>query len=442
MVIQQDNTRKNIQNFFIWLIPIIIVSKIVRWTIMYAKLVDMSIGNGIADRINHGEYKMFMVSGLSEMSNASSVAEYNTGFLFNAINIFGCETIATWEIYISIIYNIILIYFIKDFYRRTPNAGRWENLFVYTGVAILNIFCFCLSKEPYQMLFFFLMALAIRSGKGYQMKSILLSGAILITVLLSRKYYGLVLVYYFILQYVVRYLFDSVDLHSKNGKKKLFVNIIITAAIIGVCYFFMLSFLSSANEDTYEEMVAANYRDMDRQGVAASEIVPIFEKGNPLFMAADYVIKIFRLMFPIELLIKGKATYVFFIFFQALLAMSISNAFINRKAAKKKPVEEDEDEDDEDEDEVESDDENIEEDPEEEDDDEDENEEDEEESEEDEEEELDIVAMQKAEDRRDTRTAALYLYLAFLLCSAAFEPDFGSWIRHEGITLPILLLIL
>ena len=71
----------------------------------------------------------------------------------------------------------------------------------------------------------------------------------------------------------------------------------------------------------------------------------------------------------------------------------------------------------------------------------DEEEEYEEEEEEDDNEDEEIV-KKREEDRRQTRTAALYLYLAFLLCSAAFEPDFGSWIRHQGVALPIILLIL
>ena len=57
------------------------------------------------------------------------------------------------------------------------------------------------------------------------------------------------------------------------------------------------------------------------------------------------------------------------------------------------------------------------------------------------EEEKELRLLQE-EDRRLSRTSALYLYLAFLLCSAAFEPDFGSWIRHQGVALPIILLIL
>ena len=69
-------------------------------------------------------------------------------------------------------------------------------------------------------------------------------------------------------------------------------------------------------------------------------------------------------------------------------------------------------------------------------------EEDEEEDDDEDEEEDNEVILARKRDRQDCSMAALYLSLAFLLCSAAFEPDFGSWIRHEGITLPVLLLIL
>ena len=431
-----NNTAKNISRFYLWFIPIIIASKIVRWTVMYMKLVVMSIGNGMAVRMYLGMYQ-FKVSGLSQTSSASSVAESNAGALFRAINFFNCIWIQDWEIYISVLFNIFTLIMVVDFYKRTPQAGLKENIFIYLGVAILNIFCFCLSKEPYQMLFFFLMAMAIIAGRTYQQKSILLGGALFLTILLSRKYYGLVFIYYFFLQYIVRYLFDNIDFQSKHGKKKLITNIFFTSIIIGVSYFFLLSYLSTSSESTYNEMMNANYRDMNRASVADSEIVPFFSKGNRLLATVDYVIKIFRLMFPVELLIKGKVKYLFFIAFQVLLAFFISRAFINRR----KPEEEEEEEEEEEdaalaiadihvnEEEVDSP--HFA----------DEDEEYEEEEETDDNEDEGLV-KKKEEDRRQTRTAALYLYLAFLLCSAAFEPDFGSWIRHQGVALPIILLIL
>ena len=325
-----NNTAKNLRNFYYWFIPIIIAAKIVRWTVMYYKLVVMSIGNGMAMRMYFGMYS-FRMSVLSQTSNISSVAESNAGALFRAINFFNCIFIDEWEIYISIIYNIIALLIVRDFYKRTPQAGIKENIFVYLGVAILNIFCFCLSKEPYQMLFFILMALAIIKGKTYQQKSIFLGVALFLTVLFSRKYYGLVLLYYFFLQYIVRYFFDNINYQTKNGKQKLISNIFFTSIIIGISYFFLLSYLATSDEGTYTEMIDANYRDMSRSSVADSEIVPIFPKGNRVFATVDYVIKIFRLMFPYELLIKGRIKYIFFIVFQSLLVTFIGRAFINRK---------------------------------------------------------------------------------------------------------------
>ena len=282
------------------------------------------------------------------------------------------------------------------------------------------------------MLFFILMALAIIKGKTYQQKSIFLGVALFLTVLFSRKYYGLVLLYYFFLQYIVRYFFDNINYQTKNGKQKLISNIFFTSIIIGISYFFLLSYLATSDEGTYTEMIDANYRDMSRSSVADSEIVPIFPKGNRVFATVDYVIKIFRLMFPYELLIKGRIKYIFFIVFQSLLVTFIGRAFINRK----KNTITDEEEENEDEKEVATIVDNVSENEEEA----DINEEIEEEKEETEEEKE--LRLLQEEDRRLSRTSALYLYLAFLLCSAAFEPDFGSWIRHQGVALPIILLIL
>ena len=428
-----NNTAKNLRNFYYWFIPIIVASKIVRWTLMYQKLVLMSIGNGMAMRM-YLEMYSFRMSVLSQTSNISSVAESNAGALFRAINFFNCIFIDEWEIYISIIYNIIALLIVRDFYKRTPQAGIKENIFVYLGVAILNIFCFCLSKEPYQMLFFILMAFAIIKGKTYQQKGIFLGVALFLTVLFSRKYYGLVLLYYFFLQYIVRYFFDNINYQTKNGKQKLISNIFFTSIIIGISYFFLLSYLATSDEGTYTEMIDANYRDMSRSSVADSEIVPIFPKGNRVFATVDYVIKIFRLMFPYELLIKGRIKYIFFIVFQSLLVTFIGRAFINRK----KNAITDEEEENEDEKEVATLGENVSENKEEA----DIIEEIEEEEEKVETEEEKELRLLKEEDRRLSRTSALYLYLAFLLCSAAFEPDFGSWIRHQGVALPIILLIL
>lgn len=426
---QNSTTAKNISALYTWILPIIIVSKVVRWTIMYVKLVAMSIGNGIATRINLGAYHGIQMAAISKATSGASIAEHNTGSLFSMLNIFGIRTTVGWEIYITIIYNIIILMLTVDFYKRTPTAGKWENIFIYVGIAILNIFCFCLAKEPYQMIFFFLMAWAIRAGKGYKSKTILLSIALIATVLLARKYYAIVLFYYFVINYIVRHLFENIDFSTKQGMKKLAINAVGVAMFMGMLYLLVVSFFASENEEAYNGMVMANYRSTFSKLVSDSEITPIFKSHNPLFMAIDYTIKIFRLLFPVELLLRGKVTYIFLIVFQFMLVRFIARAFVHNK-----DKEEDDEDEDEDEEDDQSEDEVVE-----------ETEEDEEDAEEevdekDEEDDERVAAMQ--EDRKDIRRCALYLYLAFLLCSACFEPDFGSWIRHQGVTFPVLILIL
>lgn len=363
---------KNIQNFTLWLIPLIVVSKIVRWTIMKPQLVYMSIGWGMTGRIARGEVTPFHAS-IGEISNAASVAVSNTEALFNAINIFGIDTYVGWEIFITLVFNLFLWSIVNRFYRTHPYAGWKENVFIYLNIAVLNIFCLNMAKEPYQLIFFFLMAYAIRSGKTYRGKCIALMVVLVLTVLFARKYYAMIIMYFIVLQIIVARWFDKVDMNTKRGRKKLYIYIFLMFALFGVFHYFMMSYLSTGNEDMYEELVAANSRDATG---AVSEITPMFPGGNPLLLAVDYFVKIFRLMFPVELLVKGKVTYLFMIVYQYLLFLFMVRAFRGRH------------------------------------------------------------------EKQPSRTIALYLYLAFLLCSAAFEPDFGSWVRHEGVAFPIILLIL
>ena len=49
-----------------------------------------------------------------------------------------------------------------------------------------------------------------------------------------------------------------------------------------------------------------------------------------------------------------------------------------------------------------------------------------------------IVNMKK---QSKSTNLALYLYIAFLLASGTFEPDFGSWVRHEAAIIPVLLVM-
>ncbi len=448
----KNNTRQNITYLGILLPLIIIASKIIRWTILVLSLVYMSIGWGMTERINKGD--VWGGTGAGVLRNAE--------WLFNKINILGINTFVGWEIFFTILYNILFVIFIINFYKKNPYIGLKENIFIYFNLAILNIYCFAMSKESYQVLFWFLLAWCITSQSEYRKKVIALMIGLVFTFVFSRKYYALIGIYFVVIQFYVTSFLSNIDTSTSRGRKKLIQYILGLFAILAVFHFAFMGFMASASQDQYEELVRVNTRE---GSYAESEITPIF-RGNRLMLTLDYFVKIFRLAFPIELLIKAKPTYLLTIVYQSLLAVFLYNAFKNRKKPSIEDLEEQEEDDSFDDEEIikESFDnedsdmenifstkhtltdniktslnfclENI----------------DEESKEEIEDEDLDEdldgdeneknKSIPETRDRIDTRTIALYTYLAFLLCSAMFEPDFGSWLRHQCVALPVIIFIL
>lgn len=424
MISQQERIDSNIRRFTFWFIPLIAIAKTVRWTVMINQLVWMSMGHQMIGRMNSGKITPFHAALFSDYSNAGSVIMSNSEALFSAINIFGFTTYVEWEWFFSIVFNSIFYFIVRRFYQTHPFAGWRENLFIYLNIAILNIFCLNMAKEPLQLIVFLLMYWALTTFQRYSAKSIALVVILILSVLYCRKYFALILMYFFVLQVVVRRWFDSLSAEQLKKRRMLFVRLVMLFVLFGVFHYFFLSYLSESNEDTYEEMVEANTRE---QTGAVSEITPIFG-GSHVMLAIDYFVKIFRLMFPIELLLRGKFTYLFLIVYQALLAQFLFVAFRKRRKEDEITLDievEDGNEDDNDNNKLGLYDNDNDEEEEEEEDDEDENE-----------------AFLEPLTQQDARTAALYLYIAFLLCSAAFEPDFGSWVRHEGVAFPVILLIL
>lgn len=404
--------RRNINNYFLWLLPIIIAAKIVRWTVMYVQLVQMSIGWSIATLVYQHKFTTIEVFG--------PIVNNEIAF-FNALNIFGIQTFVGWEICLTIVFNLLLSLIIYTYYKEHPYAGKWENIFIYFSVGVLNLFCFSMGKEPYQFVFWLLIYFAMRTRGHYSTRRILVLLSLVITFLFTRKYYALIFLFFIVINVIVDVLLARVDTSTKKGKRKMVFYICMIFVLFGLFHYAFMGFMAGEDEETYNEMVRVNTR---YGSTSRTEIGQIFT-GNPVMLSLDYFIKIFRLAFPIELLFRGQVTYLVFILYQALLIIFIVKAFIRRNLATKEEEDLIEEEvEDEESTEI------ItfckdEEDPEEEDTDE---------------------GMDAPEPESpyvaQTRTIALYLYLAFLLCSAMFEPDFGSWLRHESVAIPIILMML
>lgn len=342
-------------------IPIVILSKLIRWTIMKPQLVDSGIGWWFVKEINSGSLVPFAFN------------QNNTLQFYDFVNLCGIDNYVEWEWFVTIALNIVVFLVTCSFYRDNRAATFSDSVFIYLNIAILNIFCFCMAKEPAQMICFLLMSFAIIYPPNISAKKIALCLALLFTTFYLRKYYALVLIYFFVVEFTINNWIIKIDATTTKGKRNLMFSILGLLAFFACCQYILLSVMSVIDTETYLEMIRVN----NREGASAvSEIAPIFGSENRALFTVDYFIKILRLMFPIELLLKGKVTYIFIVVYHFMLFTYLIKCFTRFKW---------------------------------------------------------LVDSQKM---------ALYLYLAFWMCSASFEPDFGSWIRHEGVAFPVIILLL
>jgi len=367
----------NINRFSLYFLFFIILAKVVRYTIMFDRLVLCGRGWDYVRDINV-DNNSFAFNFFSNNNYVrGSVAVNNVKAFCSSINIFGIDSYYGWEILITIIFNIILYRLVVQFYNNNPFIGKKENIFIYLNVIILNIFCFCLAKEFFQMLFWIITMIAIKNARTRWQGYFRVALALGITVLFTRKYYGLMFVYFIIVDFFVDKVFSTVDVTTRRGKIKIVFSIIFLLTIMAFMYFILSSFLMMEAEDVYDEMERVNTTDRGAAVGAVSAITPIFNRGDGVvILTLEYFIKIFRLMFPIELLLHFKPTYVITIFFQGLLFYFIVNNLIHRQHC--------------------------------------------------------TLENKFATD----------LFIAFWLMSAAFEPDFGSWLRHQSVVFPVTLYML
>lgn len=341
---------------------------------MYERLVLTGRGWGYIPDINRGgnHFRLSLMA-IDAAGNHGAVAQNNATALAESVNIFNITTYYGWEIFITIVFNLILYWVIVSFYKKHPIVNQGERLFIYLNIIVLNIFCFCMAKEFFQMIFWFITMWAIKGAVSQRKGVIKVALALFVTVLFTRKYYALVFIYFLLVRFFIEFFFRKIDFKRKSGKYKLFFSVILLMVIMAGMYYVMSDYLSAEAEETYAELERVN---MTQRIEADSVIMPIFNRGGTFIMTVEYFLKIFRLMFPVELLFRFKLTYLITIIYQGMLFYVILKALRNRKGNKLE------------------------------------------------------------------KNLAVDLYIAFWLTSAAFEPDFGSWIRHQSVVLPVMLYML
>ena len=181
------NFKKNIIIFlFIFLI---IIGKVVRYTIMKETLVEPGIGHSMIANVASRIILFGLTFDSKEAEDSISASDNATSF-FSLINFFKISTYEGMEIYISIIWNLLLLLLI---FRVKDSLSIFEFIFLTLSIVVLNIFDFCLAKEPVQMLYFILIYFVLTKCKSFKKMFILTMLIILFSAITFRLYYILII---------------------------------------------------------------------------------------------------------------------------------------------------------------------------------------------------------------------------------------------------------
>ncbi len=347
----------NIDIIFGIFLILVAVGKIIRYTIMKNVLVNSGIGHHFIYPILYGTGGITLFDSDSMTGDAGG----NAVVIFRAINFFKINNYESWELYISVIWNIILFGLLLGV-KKILNLKQF--VFIGLSIIVLNIFDFTLAKEPIQMLYFIAIYYVLcLNNKSVKFKYILTIGIIAFSAISFRIYYFLIIMF----MVLVQVLFNVFIIKKEKVKIK---DIIIMLLVIVGFYFLFLNIMKVIMPTEYSELI----RVRTRSSTAASDMRNIFKSTNLLIFSFDYLIMLLRMMFPIELLRLG-IKYVPYVLYQVIITYFV------------------------------------------------------------------IKNIKSIKSNGKIKNIALYLYIGFLFASATFEPDFGSWVRHEAVLFPILLIL-
>jgi len=344
-------------------IIVIIIAKVIRWTLLKKSFVESAIGNYMVYYLLYG----FSGRGDSfyiEANDANMLAVKMFGFLHT---IFGIRSYAGFEIAISIIFNcIVLLLFLKMKHRFTI----FESVFLLFSLASLNMFAFCLSKEPVQMLFFIgIFIVLIFSSLKISTRYLWALAVVFVSGFMFRSYY------FFMVIFVILYgvIFPFLERTDQSRRKGGTICYLATPFLISVIFYLLMLLVAKAFfPSVYAEVVRVRTRILLDVNTAISIL---FTYNTPFGVMLNYMSTFIRMLFPLELILKG-VYYIPYIPYQLLLTYILIRATLDFRS-------------------------------------------------------LHGIAR-----------LALYMQWGFVACSAMFETDFGSWLRHETVTFILYAIII
>ena len=318
---------------------------------MKTVLVDEGAGHEFLQEILYGNIIFSILS-------PDSTVTYLFSWFYKILKI---DTYVEFEIVISIIWNMILLLMILKNKKKVYSFT--ETIFLMLSIMVLNIFDFCLSKEPIQMLYFIFIYLILKSNRIGEKKQYILSLlVILLSVFTFRTYYILIILFTITIQILCKMFI------IKKETVKI-VDIAKIIFLIGLVYFIFLNIAKIFSPENFNELIRVRLRTSS----AASDMGSLFHSINLVIFCIDYLIMLIRMAIPIELLPLG-IKYIPYVIYQLFITYYF------------------------------------------------------------------IKALRNIKKNQPEQNIALYIFIGFFLASATFEPDFGSWVRHESVVLPIIFI--
>ena len=363
------------------LFPVLIVmGKAVRWTVMRGTLINYSKGWGWVDPIMRGDWS-WQFFGLEEVTEGDIGQGDNVITFFKAlwstIWVKLPATFEEFEFFITLTFGALLLFVLLGMRRRLPLI---EALFICLSCGVMSVYCLCLSKEPFQMVFFLLMYAVLHSDLIPERQKLYWGyGVVLLSACCFRTYYTLILVFAIVCQWYLGGLSRRARQRRRAGggwvRWASMVKLYLLAVVV---YFAMMAVFSVANGELYDRFQDTLLYASEATGSSNTYIENVFsineDNPNILSVTAEYALAILRLLCPVELVDNGPKYWPYIIY---QLCMTL---FLLR-------------------------------------------------------------GLRNYHHNTRTQNAALIIFLGYVFASAAFEVDFGSWVRHCAVTTPVVLIL-
>lgn len=248
-----------------------------------------------------------------------------TANFFKTINIFKFTLLSQWSYAISFV-SILLIILILV---RNKKMSNKNFIFIIASVGLLNIYVFNISKDFIQFLIFYIIFLIINNKKNSNLKSLIWTCIILlIEAIYFRIYYAIMAMIIITIYWIYTKWIKEIHVN-----KKTVIKIISLALILFFAEIFIVQLVSYEN---YNSIMNARYSVNITRETSTDAVTVINDllgkNKNFIIFILNYIINLIRMLFPIELIIKG-LKYIPFIVYQLFITYTIlkSSSKLNDK---------------------------------------------------------------------------------------------------------------